>query len=242
MTAENTNLFNLALKTTLPVFFGYIPLGMAFGLLLSGAGYHWIYALIMSIFIYTGAGQFIAVALLAAGAQLMDFITVTLLINLRHSFYGLSLLDKFSDIGKVKAYIIFALTDETYALLTTTPVPEGVSKDRFYFYIALLDHLYWIAGSVLGAVLGTLLSLDLEGLTFVLAALFTVLTIEQYYASRVVFPFIAAIGAGVISMLLFEPDNMLLLSIIIGTIILIAYERTRSHHKSGHLSKGDDRS
>ncbi len=242
MTAENTNLFNLALKTTLPVFFGYIPLGMAFGLLLAGAGYHWIYALIMSIFIYTGAGQFIAVALLAAGAQLMDFITVTLLINLRHSFYGLSLLDKFSDIGKVKAYIIFALTDETYALLTTTPVPEGVSKDRFYFYIALLDHLYWIAGSVLGAVLGTLLSLDLEGLTFVLAALFTVLTIEQYYASRVVFPFIAAIGAGVISMLLFEPDNMLLLSIIIGTIILIVYERTISHRKSGHLSKGDDRS
>ncbi|MCQ6963521.1 AzlC family ABC transporter permease [Methanolobus chelungpuianus] len=226
MTHESEKLLFSAFKTTLPVLFGYIPLGMAFGLLLAGAGYHWIYALVMSIFIYTGAGQFIAVALLAAGAQLMEFITVTLLINLRHSFYGLSLLDKFSGVGKVKPYLMFALTDETYALLTTTTVPEGASKARFYFYISALDHLYWIAGSVLGAVLGSMLRLNLEGLTFVLAALFVVLTIEQYYASRARFPFVAAISAGVLSLLLFSPDNMLLLSIVIGTFILIMYERT----------------
>jgi 4-azaleucine resistance transporter AzlC len=227
MTHESEKLFLSALRTTLPVFFGYIPLGMAFGFLLAGAGYHWIYALVMSIFIYTGAGQFIAVALLAAGAQLMEFVTVTLLINLRHSFYGLSLLDKFSGVGKIKPYLIFALTDETYALLTTTRVPEGASKARFYFYISALDHLYWIVGSVFGAVLGSMLRLNLEGLTFVLAALFVVLTIEQYYASRTRFPFMAAIGAGVISLMLFSPENMLLFSIIIGTFILMIYERTR---------------
>ena len=209
---------------------------MAFGLLLTGAGYHWIYALVMSIFIYTGAGQFIAVALLAAGAQLMEFVTITLLINLRHSFYGLSLLDKFSGVGKVKPYLMFALTDETYALLTTTTVPEGASKARFYFYISALDHLYWIAGSVLGAVLGSMLRLNLEGLTFVLAALFVVLTIEQYYASRARFPFMAAIGAGVLSLLLFSPDNMLLLSIVIGTFILVMYERTTKGKNSEPLS------
>ncbi len=227
MTHESEKLFLSALRTTLPVFFGYIPLGMAFGFLLAGAGYHWIYALVMSIFVYTGAGQFIAVALLAAGAQLMEFVTVTLLINLRHSFYGLSLLDKFSGVGKVKPYLIFALTDETYALLTTTRVPEGASKARFYFYISALDHLYWIVGSVLGAMLGSMLRLNLEGLTFVLAALFVVLTIEQYYASRTRFPFMAAIGAGVISLMLFSPENMLLFSIIIGTFILMIYERNR---------------
>lgn len=225
MTHESEKLLLSALKTTLPVLFGYIPLGMAFGFLLTGAGYHWVYALVMSIFIYAGAGQFIAVALLAAGAQLMEFVTITLLINLRHSFYGLSLLDKFSGVGKVKPYLIFALTDETYALLTTTTVPEGASKARFYFYVCLLDHLYWIAGSVLGALLGSMLKLNLEGLTFVLAALFVVLTIEQYYASKARFPFMAAIGAGVLSLLLFSPDNMLLFSIVIGTFILIAHER-----------------
>jgi 4-azaleucine resistance transporter AzlC len=238
MIHESEKLFLSALRTTLPVFFGYIPLGMAFGFLLAGAGYHWIYALVMSIFIYTGAGQFIAVALLAAGAQLMEFVTITLLINLRHSFYGLSLLDKFSGVGKVKPYLIFALTDETYALLTTTRVPEGASKGRFYFYIAALDHIYWIAGSVLGAVLGSLLKLNLEGLTFVLAALFVVLTIEQYYASRKRFPFMAAIGAGVISLILFSPENMLLFSIIIGTLILMIYERTMKR-KHANLSAAE---
>lgn len=221
----NTDIFLTALKTTIPVFLGYIPLGMAFGFLLDGAGYHWIYAFIMSLLIYAGAGQFLTVALLAAGASLTEFVIATLLLNLRHAFYGLSLLDKFSDVGKVKPYLIFALTDETYALLTTTEVPKGGSKSRFYFYIAALDHIYWIAGSVLGAVLGSMLNLNLEGMTFVLTTLFVVLTIEQYFNSSVRFPFIAAVGAGAASLILFSPDNMLLISIILGTLILIVREK-----------------
>ncbi|AKB78509.1 Branched-chain amino acid transport protein [Methanosarcina horonobensis HB-1 = JCM 15518] len=221
----NTDLFVSALKTTIPVFLGYIPLGMAFGFLLDGAGYHWIYAFLMSLLIYAGAGQFLAVALLAAGAGLTEFVIATLLLNLRHSFYGLSLLEKFSGVGKVKPYLIFALTDETYALLTTTEVPAGGSKSRFYLYIAALDHLYWITGSVLGAVLGSLLDLNLEGMAFVLTALFVVLTIEQYFNSSVRFPFIAAVGAGALSLILFSPDNMLLISIILGTLILMGREK-----------------
>lgn len=222
---QQEKLFVTALKTTVPVFLGYIPLGMAFGLLLDNAGYPWIYAFIMSAFIYAGAGQFVAVALLAAGAGITEFAVATLLLNLRHSFYGLSLLSKFSDVGKVKPYLIFALTDETYALLTTTEVPKSGSKARFYFYIAALDHLYWIAGSVLGAGLGSMLSINLEGLDFVLAALFVVLTIEQYFHSNTRFPFQAALGAGILSLVLFSPDNMLLLSIILGTLALIGHEK-----------------
>ncbi|MCQ1536551.1 AzlC family ABC transporter permease [Methanosarcina sp. KYL-1] len=222
---QSKELFMSALKTTVPVFLGYIPLGMAFGFLLDGAGYHWGYAFLMSLFIYAGSGQFLAVALLAAGAGLTEFVIATLLLNLRHSFYGLSLLDRFSDVGKVKPYLIFALTDETYALLTTTEVPAGGSKARFYFYITALDHLYWIMGCVLGAVLGSILNLNLEGMAFVLTALFVVLTIEQYFHSTSRFPFTAALGAGVVSLVLFSPENMLLLSIIFGTVILIAHEK-----------------
>jgi 4-azaleucine resistance transporter AzlC len=222
---QDKGIFIIALKTTVPVFLGYIPLGMAFGLLLSGAGYHWIYAFIMSLFVYAGSAQFLAVALLVAGAGLTDFAVATLLLNLRHSFYGLSMLEKFSDLGMVKLYLVFALTDETYALLTTTEVPPGGSKSNFYFYIATLNHLYWITGSVLGAVLGSVFDLNLEGISFVLTALFVVLTIEQYLCSKVRFPFVAAIGAGILSLILFRAENMLLASIIIGTIILITREK-----------------
>lgn len=223
---QNKDIFMKALKTTIPVFLGYIPLGMAFGFLLDGAGYHWGYAFLMSLFIYAGSGQFLAVVLLAAGAGLTEFVIATLLLNLRHAFYGLSLLEKFSDVGRFKPYLIFALTDETYALLTTTEVPSGASKSRFYFYIAALDHIYWITGSVLGAVLGSMLDLNLKGMSFVLTALFVVLTIEQYFSSETRFPFVVAVGAGVISLILFSPDNMLLASIILGTLILIGREKS----------------
>lgn len=223
---QNKDLFTTAFKTTIPVLLGYIPLGMAFGFLLDGAGYHWIYAFIMSLFVYAGSGQFLAVALLSAGAGLTEFAIATLLLNFRHAFYGLSLLEKFSGIGKVKPYLIFALTDETYALLTTTDVPQGSSKSKFYFYIAALDHSYWIAGSVLGAVLGSVLDLNLEGMSFVLTALFVVLTIEQYFSSEARFPFIAAVGAGALSLILFSSDNMLLASIVLGTLILIGREKS----------------
>ncbi len=221
----NKNLFREAFKTTIPVFLGYIPLGVAFGFLLDGAGYHWGYAFLMSLFIYAGSGQFLAVALLAAGSGLTEFIIATLLLNLRHAFYGLSLLDKFSDVGRIKPYLIFALTDETYALLTTTEVLSEGSKSRFYFYIAALDHLYWVTGSVLGAVLGSLMDFNLEGMSFVLTALFVVLTIEQYFSSEARFPFIVAIGAGILSLILFNSDNMLLSSIILGTLVLIGKEK-----------------
>ncbi len=223
---QNKDLFIIAFKTTVPVLLGYILLGMAFGFLLDGAGYHWIYAFIMSLFVYAGSGQFLAVALLAAGAGLTEFAIATLLLNFRHAFYGLSLLEKFSGVGRVKPYLIFALTDETYALLTTTDVPQGSSKSRFYFYIAALDHLYWIAGSVLGAALGSVLDLNLEGMSFVLTALFVVLTIEQYFNSEARFPFIAAVSAGTLSLILFNPDNMLLASIVLGTLILIGREKS----------------
>jgi 4-azaleucine resistance transporter AzlC len=135
------------------------------------------------------------------------------------------MLEKFSDLGRVKLYLVFALTDETYALLTTTEVPPGGSKSDFYFYIAALNHLYWILGSVSGAVFGSVLDLNLEGMSFVLTALFVVLTIEQYLRSKVRFPFVTAFGAGIVSLTFFRSENMLLASIILGTIILIAREK-----------------
>ncbi len=233
-------LFLSAIKITFPVLLGYIPLGIAFGFLLTGAGYHWSYSFLMSVLIYAGSVQFISVALLAAGAGLMEFLTLTLLINLRHSFYGISMLEKFSDVGRFRTYLIFALTDETYALLTTTKVPDRASKSDFYLYIAILNHFYWITGSVIGAILGSVLEIDMEGMAFVLTALFVVLTIEQYYHSKAVFPFIAAIVAGVVSIVLFSPQNMLLASIIIGTLILLSHEKMVQAKRTSALMADTD--
>jgi len=230
---QDKEVFLNALKMTIPVFLGYIPLGIAFGLLLSSAGYHWIYAFLMSLFVYAGSAQFLTVALLAAGAGITEFAVATLLLNLRHSFYGLSMLEKFSNLGRVKLYLIFALTDETYALLTTAEIPPGSSKSNFYFYIAALNHLYWIIGSVTGAILGSFLNLNLEGMSFVLTALFVVLTIEQYLTSKVRFPFITAVVAGTFSLIFFGPQNILLTSTVIGSMILIAREKIvkEAHYK-----------
>jgi 4-azaleucine resistance transporter AzlC len=149
----------------------------------------------------------------------------------------LSMLEKFSDIGRIKPYLIFALTDETYALLTTTRIPQDGSKSKFYFYISALNHLYWIAGSVLGAVLGSVLDLNLKDMSFVLTALFVVLTIEQYFGSKVRFPFLAAVVAGVLSLMFSRPENFLLTAIILGTLILVSREKlAKNHHQ---VTKGN---
>lgn len=214
-----------AFKASVPVLLGYIAIGIAFGLLLIHAGYPWYLALLMSVIIYAGAAQYIAVGLFAANASFADIATVTLLVNARHMVYGLSLIDKFKDAGAFKPYLIFALTDETYALLTSVPVPSGIERKRFYFYISVLDQIYWIAGSVLGALIGTLIPVNTEGLDFALTALFIVLLIEQYKTCDRKFPFIVAAACSILALILIGPANMLIVSIVASVLLLVALGR-----------------
>jgi 4-azaleucine resistance transporter AzlC len=176
-------LFFDALKYSVPVFLGYMAIGIAFGLLLVDAGYPWWLAPIMSVVMYAGAGQYIAVGLFAAGTTLWEAALVQLVVNARHMAYGLSLLKGFQNAGPYRYYLIYALSDETFALLSSLPEknppagPEG--RAGFMFYVALLDQSYWVAGSVIGAVAGSLIPFDFEGIGFALTALFVVLLIEQ---------------------------------------------------------------
>lgn len=173
-----------AAPRTMPVLAGYLFLGMAFGLLLSSKGYGWDIALIMSVFIYAGSGQFVAVGLMTIPLDLAGAAILTLMVNARHLFYGLSMLERFRDTGKWKPYLVFSMTDETYSLLCSVKVPEGMNKGSFYGAIAVLDHLYWIVGSVCGAAFGTLLALNVEGIDFVMTALFIVIFVEQWESSK----------------------------------------------------------
>jgi 4-azaleucine resistance transporter AzlC len=228
---ENEGLLSHSLRTTFPVFLGYIPLGMAFGLLLVTSGYEWFWAPLLSLFVYAVAGQILGIALLAAGAGMAEIGVATFLINTRHAFYGLSLLNKFSITGRWKPYLVFALTDETYALLTTVEAPKG-NEAKFYLYVSALDHGYWILGGLLGALLGSVIGFDMTGLGFVLTALFVVLVIEQYVASKgSSFPVLAAMAAGLLGIAFFRSDLMLLASIVIGCVMLMVHERMRSGEK-----------
>lgn len=152
-----------AFPVTVPVLMGYLAIGIAFGLMLQEIGYNFIWAFFMSLTIYAGSGQYLGVTLLGAAASLGTVAVMTLLINFRHLVYGLSMLEKFRGMGPRKLYMIFSLTDETYALLSSARAPVGVDPRNFYFAIALLDQSYWILGSVIGAVAGALIPFSTEG-------------------------------------------------------------------------------
>ncbi|MEI6152689.1 MAG: AzlC family ABC transporter permease, partial [Deltaproteobacteria bacterium] len=218
---KSDQLFKKAFLSTVPVMFGYVPIGVAFGFLLSQSGYNWYFAPLMSILIYSGATQFLAINFFINSAPFPEIAVTTLLLNLRHSFFGLSLIKKFADTSLVKPYLIFALTDETYALLTSMEEPEDVSKRRYYFCISVLNHSYWVIGTAIGALLSQVVIIKLKGLNFALTALFVVLTIEQYKKVKTIKPFIIAFAAGFFSLLLVPPGYMLLAAILAGTAILI---------------------
>lgn len=214
-----------SVKHSLPVFFGYIPLGFAFGIMLSEAGYNPVWAFFMAIFIFAGTGQFLAVELLAVGADLYQVVILTFLINFRHFFYGLSMIPKYKGTGIRKLYLMFGLTDETYALLTSTKVPDGMEKADFYFAITLLNHCYWIAGCVLGATVGSLVNINFEGIDFVMTALFAVLVVEQWKSHKLHFPATLGFAVPVIALVLLGPNNFLIPTLIVISAALLCLQK-----------------
>lgn len=210
-----------AFPVTLPALMGYLSIGLAFGLMLERAGYNFIWAFFMSLTIYAGSGQYLGVELLATAAALVDVALLILLINFRHLVYGLSMLEKFRGMGLRKLYMIFSLTDETYALLSSVQAPVGVDTKQFYFSIALLNQSYWILGSLLGGVAGALLPIDITGIDFAMTALFVVIAVDQWRLYQSHLP--ALFGAGVtLCCLIAFQANMLLsaLGIIVLALLL----------------------
>ena len=175
----NTHCLKIALKTTIPVFLGYISCGIAFGLVTVNAGYPWWLAPAMGILIFAGAGQFLAIPLFAAGTPVLVILATELLLNIRHIVYGLPLINRFKDCRRTKPYLIYALTDETFSILTTTQVPPDVPAEDYYFMVSLLDQTYWVGGSLIGGLAGAMIRFDMTGVDFALTALFAVLTIDQ---------------------------------------------------------------
>jgi 4-azaleucine resistance transporter AzlC len=229
--AFNVKLFFAAWKYSLPVLLGYLAIGTAFGLLMSDAGYPWTLTLLMSVVMYAGAGQYIAVGLFASGAGLAESVIVQFVVNARHIAYGITMFKKFKRAGLCKPYLIFALSDETFALLSSLddePGPGSLyGKDSgerasFMLYVAALDQLYWVAGSMIGAFAGALLPFSFEGVSFALTALFIVLMIEQIFRVKRFFPFVVSALAAVIAVVLL-PTRVSLLPALAAALAVVQF-------------------
>ena len=199
-------IWKAALPYTLPVCMGYIFLGIAFGVLMVSGGFHPFWALLMSICIYAGSMQFVAVDLLAGPFAPLTAALMTLMVNARHIFYGLSMLERFKICGKLKPYMMFSLSDETYSLLCSVRVPEGMDKKWFMFFIALMDQLYWIAGTAIGALAGSLIPFDSTGIDFAMTALFIVIFVEQWESTRNHIPAVLGLAVTLLCLVIFGPD------------------------------------
>ena len=203
----NRKSLTAAFPYTLPVLMGYLSIGIVFGWMMSAAGYFPLWSAVMSLTIYAGSGQYLGVDLLSTAAPLADVAFLTLIINFRHLVYGLSMLEKFRGMGWRKLYMIFSLTDETYALLAGVEPPEGVEEKSFYFSIALLDHSYWILGSIIGAVAGALITINTQGIDFAMTALFIVIAVEQWQSARRHLPVFLGGGGTLVCLLLMGPES-----------------------------------
>ena len=226
--------FRAAFPDTIPVLMGYLAIGMAFGLMLEAIGYNFIWAFFMSLTIYAGSGQYLAVDLLKTGVSLGSAALLTLIINFRHLVYGLSMLEKFQGMGLKKLYMIAALTDVTYALLSSARVPDRVEPHTYYFAIAVLDQCYWIAGSVIGSVAGALIQFDTTGIDFAMTALFIVIAVDQWRTYRDHLPVVLGFGITLAAVILLGPDAMLIPALCIIVLALLLFRsRLESQEAAG---------
>lgn len=218
--------FQTVFRDTLPVMTGYLFLGAGFGILLQESGYGIGWAFFMSLFMLAGSGQYLAVSLLASEASLISTAIATLLVNARHLFYGISLLDTYRDAGKAKPYLIFALTDETYSLVTQNQPPEGMSRIKYCFLVSILDHFYWICGCVLGNIAGATLPVNFEGVEFVLTALFVTMLVEQWLSHKDHRPALIGIVSTAACLLVFGKEIFLIPTMVFIAMLLTISRKT----------------
>lgn len=210
---------------TIPVLTGYLVLGFGFGIILKANGYGILLAFVMSLIIYAGSMQYVAIGLLTSGASLITAALTTLMVNARHLFYGISMLEKYKNTGKRKPYLIFALTDETYSLVCNDNPDIPPEEQRNYrFFVSLFNQIYWILGSVLGAVVGSMVKFNSEGIDFALTALFLTVFIEQWLTAKNHFPAVIGIAVSVVCLVLFGSESFLIPAMLLISLLLCLYK------------------
>lgn len=222
MKKSKSSTLRFALKKSMPVLFGYLFLGSAFGISLFEIGYNWVWAIVISLLVYAGSGQLLLVSMIASGATLPSIAIMTFFVNSRHIFYGLSFVEKFRSYGWRYPSLIYSLTDETYGVNTSfSSTPDDVDEGNARFLIGIFNHTYWIIGSVIGNLAGQLIKIDFTGIDFSMTALFVVIFLDQMLASKSKLPGLLGIFVAICCLLLFGPDKFLLPSLILTVSLLL---------------------
>ena len=212
--------FRAAFPLTVPIFAGFCFLGMAYGIYMNAAGFSPWYPFFMSMLIFGGSLEFIAVSMLLAPFAPLQAFIVALMVQARHIFYGLSMLEKFRGTGWKKPYLIFGMCDETFSINFTAKVPEGVDRGWMMFFVTLLNQLYWVSGATISAIAGSMLSFDTHGVEFVMTAMFTAIFMEQWMKERLHYTAIIGIVATAVSLAVFGADSFLIPAMAAIVIIL----------------------
>ena len=216
------NIIKQAFIKSLPVMAGYVVLGIGFGILLRGAGYGVLWAFAMSAFIYAGSMQYVGVSLLTGGASILTTALTTFMVNARHLFYSISMVDRYKDAGKYKPYMIFALTDETYSLLSggEDPFKNEEALNKYRFWVSLFDQSYWVTGCVLGSLLGAVIPFSTKGIEFSMTALFIASFTEQWLTTRDHLPALTGLLSTLVCLVIFGAERFLIPAMLLITLIL----------------------
>ena len=223
MRNKNNATLRYAFIKSLPVMAGYLLIGIGFGILMHSKGLNILWTAAMSIFVFAGSMQYIAVDLISGGATLIATALMTLAVNARHLVYGISMIGKYKNTGKYKPYLIFALTDETYSIACDTEIPEEVEKNKFYFLLSLFNQFYWVLGSLLGSAVGNILPFSTSGIDFSMTALFVVVFINQWKASKKHFNSYLGVIASVACLFIFGADSFIIPTMIVIVSALCLY-------------------
>lgn len=228
-------LLKTVLLTTLPVMAGYIAIGIGFGILLKVNGYGLWWAIGMSVFIYAGAMQYVGVSLLSGGASLLTVGLTTLMVNARHLFYGITMIDRYKGAGLKKPYLMHALTDETYSLVCDGKVPEGVNAHMYYLLVSAFNQTYWVIGSIIGSLVGSVIPFNTAGIDFAMTALFITVFIDQWKSTKQHSPAITGICIAVLCLLIFGQEHFLIptLLAITATLTLLRKKLEKEAARNG---------
>lgn len=220
MNKKYINSLKFAFPNTIPVLTGFLALGTAYGILMASKGYAVYWSIAISALCFGGSMQFVAISLLTTAFDPLQAFLLSIMVNARHLFYGISFLSKYKGLGWIKNLLIFWLCDETFSVISSVEPPEEVDRKSFYFWVSFLDYSYWIAGTAIGGIIGGLVEFDTKGLDFVLTALFVVLLVEQWKKKENRIFAVMGIIATVLSRLIFGADNVVIPAMVIIVIMI----------------------
>ena len=228
---EKIKALKSAFPYTIPVFTGFTLLGAAYGILMNSKGYGAGWTMLMSLMVFAGSAQYVAITFLTTLFNPLHALLMTLMVNARHLFYGISMLDRYKDAGRLKSYLIFGLCDETFSIVCSAKPPEDIDRNYFYFFVTFLNHSYWILGSLIGSLLGSMISFNTKGMDFVLAALFVSIFVGQWKNKNDHRPALVGILSSLVSLMIFGEKGFIIPAMIAIIVVLTAIGKKDSDNK-----------